>query len=299
VNKSPRYLEKPPKWAGAGFDFQEPDSFGGTPEISPRLPTRLMPFVDDHRVSATVLRDVIDRTQHLVYLAAEITAHGPNPELHDVRHIDRAMRNMVTLQVSPFGEGSFVIPAELPISEVTVDGERGGKVVTTSAVVAKFIELMGQLSDKNNQKAFELPIGVIQTVEDIGKVFERHLKGIEYAGYAEQLGEEPKLVSVNSSYVEFASAVRKIRRGRMQSGFATLEGELLSLDLIKQKAKIRYTRKDTEEQHVAVAVFDTVLSELLVRRMAKEITVFGPATYRRGRIAEIQIVHIEKDPGDE
>lgn len=290
--KSPRYLEKPPKWADDDYDLDEPATFGGTQEYAPRLPTRLLPIEDEYLVPASVLNDILDRTQYMVYLAAEVAAHGTSPELHDIRGIDKTLRHAATLKISPFGVGSFIVPAEFAIRDVVVDGEKGAKSVSTADIVNTFADLMGQLSDQDGNKANSLPIGLIQAVEEIGKSVNKHLKKIEYSASTELVPEGSKVVSVDTPFVNHATEVLRRRRGRSQSGFATVAGELVSLDLIGKRAKIRYTHKSGRTM-ITNGFFDSDMSEPLIRLMAKEVSVFGPATYDKDRIKTIQIMHID------
>lgn len=288
-----RYRKSPPKWAERGDFFDEEPASLGTPwPLAPQLPTRVLPLKDAHAVPSPFLGELIFHTQQLVYISAQIAAYGTNPEFFDTKHIDAPLRKLATLSVSAFGDGSFVIPAELAIDSIEVTSDTGKKTVTTSEIVATFSRLMKTLSDTRSDDANDLPIGIVQRVEDIGKSIGKHASRIEYDVQSDSDDSQPPIV-IDREFAQRATKVLERRKGKVQSGFVTVTGELMALDLINKKVKIRTVQNGIMRN--VVGRFDMILAEKLVRNMASEIEVYGPGTYRNRVISEVTIMSIKEE----
>src|SRR5206468_3389509 len=110
----PQYRATPPRWFREGLLLDEPATMGSPLPTPPRLDSRILPTRNEHLIPAPVLRDLIDQTQRLVFFSAQVAAFGPNPDFSDIRTLDKNVQRIATLNIAPFADGSFVIPAELP-----------------------------------------------------------------------------------------------------------------------------------------------------------------------------------------
>src|SRR5688572_27148724 len=113
-----RRFVSPPKWAIAGSPaLDDPPFTGAVPELAPRLPIRLLPRENGHVITALTLGQVATATQRILNYASYEVIHGPSPEFADLRSAESEVIALAQLEVEPFEEGSFVIPARLSENE--------------------------------------------------------------------------------------------------------------------------------------------------------------------------------------
>ncbi len=300
----PRYRTTPPRWATAGLPLPEPAALGTPLPFAPRLPTRIHPLRDQHLIPAPVLRDLIDHTQRLVFIAAQVAAFGQNPDFSDVRTIDKNVQRVATLNISPFAEGSFVIPAELEDLSATVTDRGESRELTATAVVNSFSDLMAALAPAATSETAlpairrdptaGMPIGFIQTVEDIGKMLGRHIERVDYLA---ETGPVPagRPVSVDRAFAQRATDALNARKVSSQGQIVERTGRLVSLDLQRRRGRLEVVEGDRRES--VPVVFDQSMQLPLARRMGQLVVVVGEGTFQRGRLASLLALHVG-DPED-
>lgn len=269
------YRKTPPRWYGTKLVFDEPPAIGLPFASRPQLPTRLLPVKDDYLVPAPVLSDAIDFTQRLLYFSAHVAAFGSSPGFSNLTSLDKNVKNLATLQVSPFGEGSFVIPAELTDDEVVIDyGDKQVKV-HTSKFIDTFREMMACFTNDSFDRAAVVPIGFVQTLQDYNNILGRHANRIEFTPTTESHREQQPLV-LDQTVIARAESVHKRRIGKQRTGYAKVYGLLVEINVINHTLKIA----DSDSNRTILGTFEAALLEPLIRMLGQEIAVFGPAEYR-------------------
>jgi hypothetical protein len=235
------FVDFKPKWmridSGRTESLADDPTIGLEPQHGPRLNARIVPKSDANSISALTLADTVSITQRIVnYVGCEVV-YGVRLDFADLRSIDGAVFNFAKLHVCPFEEGSFVIPSTLTerAVEIAVDGDI--RKFYTQDLLARFAEVM---SGVNSNPAFPASIGLIQAIEELGKVLRREAHEIEYGavGYTGALTNAPKKISVNSAYIEKVSNHRRFRQNPHEKP-VDLEGILTAVDLSEEKFKLR------------------------------------------------------------
>jgi hypothetical protein len=210
---------------------------GLEPEHAPRLNARIIPKTGTSKISALTLADTVSITQRIVnYVGCEVV-YGVRLDFADLRSVENSVLKYAKLHVSPFEEGSFVIPSTLTEEavEISVDGDV--RRFYTSELLARFADVMSGVYD---DQAFPTSIGLIQAIEDLGKILRREASEIEYGaiGYAGALSNTPKRISVDRNYVDQVAKHRRYRQNPHEKP-EDLQGFLTAVDISEETYKLR------------------------------------------------------------
>jgi hypothetical protein len=282
-----------PKWAREGLRrISAPDdmpNLGFPPILAPRLPTRIVPKNNTNQISVITLVETVSATQRLLYYAGYETVHGVRLDFADLRQIDSqiSVSQISKLNVEPFEEGSFIIPASLSEEEeieVTKDGEK----ITFRAqdVLQRFVDILEGVS--TGRPDFPVCIGALQVIEDLGKVLNREANILEYspAGFSRSPSERKNLV-VDRILVDFAAASRKYRLSP-QSISDLLEGQLTAVDIIRGSLKLKLPNRDSIS-----GTFTDQIQDHIIRYLGRQIRLSGIVEYKQKKPTSIRANDVE------
>lgn len=235
------YTNYVPAWAKEHKSsiLDETPNIGIEPNHAPRLPTRLIPKGGESFVSALTLIDTVQITQKILTYSAQEAAFGIQYEFSDLRSVDSSIAGLAKLRIEPFEEGSFVIPATLDekiVELAAASPTQKSRTISTRDVLARFVDVIEGVGTNSE---FAACIGVVNAVQELGRVIRRETEAIEYLPSG--LASQPKgglRLSINQSYVERVTENRE-RRLNIDYKPDHVIGRLIAVDLGRATLRIK------------------------------------------------------------
>lgn len=257
----------------------------GTPsEVLPRINTRLLPIGGIHRISAKTLSETISTTQAIVQYAGGDVYHGLNPDFADLRSLSNELLSFTRLTIEPFEEGSFVIPARLEASPITVKDSEEPRQVTAEEVVKRFDEILVSLRDQPRGQGSPVSIGAIQAVESLGKAIRREVEVIEFSSF-DSTGRPRSVLHLDHGFIERVQRIREARRST-QTQLETLEGIVTALDIEEGKLHLSIAG---QKQRV-IGHFTKLFLQSLLESLGRPVQLSGHVVWKRGKPATMQVL---------
>ena len=195
---------------------------------------------------------------------------------------------LAKLQIEPFDEGSFVIPGEFGEVVLRWPVEGGTKEFTARDVLKRFADVMRGVAASGAK--FATCLGVLDAIEQLGKVINREASGVEYApsGFSDSpMPSEPILV--DAAYVN-AAARAKLERKNRRSQPGSLEGVLTLVDVAEHKLKLRLFQP---EGKMVSGRFLAMMRERFVPLLGKGVRLHGTVKYQQNQPTSIEAVGID------
>jgi len=241
---------------------------GIQPAFAPTLPIRLLPHAQGYSISALTLGQVAMATQRIMNYAGYEAVHGSSPEFADLRSVGTDVLALSQLEIEPFEEGSFIIPARLSEDEIRL----GERALSGVDVLQRFVDSMELIATGN---ARTVSIGMIQAVEELGKITRREAH-IEYSAFGLRSRREPTLLVVDERYVQQATKAKTSRRSTTVAP-NELTGRITAVDLVKFTFTLRVN-------DVSVAGnYRDFLKDVMESSLGDTVRVYGEIEYDHNR----------------
>ena len=283
MNK-PVYLNKTPKWAQD--EAEDPSVLDDTPLIgieppyAPRLPTRLVPPDNMHSISGLTLKDTVEITQKILTYAAQEAAFGVQFEFSDLRSVNADVANLARLWIEPFETGSFVIPARLEERSIKVNTPSGDITLSSRQILNRFVLAMEGIPAIPE---FSASIGLVNSVEDLGRILKREATAIEYlpVGYSNTTNQT-RSIFVDA---EFVSRVSDNRKRRLDMSYTpdALQGRLLAVDISAATLKLRL-----DDGSEIRGTFERTAAENIVSSLGERVSLQGVVARKNKRPTSIR-----------
>jgi hypothetical protein len=211
------------------------------------------------------LSQVVATTQRILNYASYEAVHGSSPEFADLRSAENEVFELAELDVEPFEEGSFVIPAKLRERDIVVDKERQ-RTLSGVDVLDRFASAMDGIS---RGESHSVSIGMIQAVEDLGKITKREAS-IEYTAFGLQ---QPMSLVVDNSYVEKVVKTKLARRSTKTIP-DTLDGVVTAVDIIRYTFALKVSPKV-----IVKGSYESMVADKLADSLGESVRIYGVVQY--------------------
>lgn len=292
-----KYTDFRPTWAGNAEDREflsrMPD-VGHYPDPAPSVSTRILPTSGRSAVSASTLSEAITIKQRIFHYAAYEVVHGIDPTFSDMRRIDDVCLQLGKLEVEPFEEGSFIIPAELNAEPVSVPRDGTDLTFRPVDVLNRFNEVitgLGQISVD-----MHVSIGMLTEIGALNRLLRRDVQSLEFTTNFPQ-GEASARRSmrhiIDEKYLGGVNRIRKARRHEQVSSGDTLTGTLVAVDFESHKLRIKL---DAEQKIVVPGTYLPLIESDIVACMRKRVRYFGQVWYRDRIPWHIDVLKVDPAP---
>lgn len=253
-----------PRWwkAGSARDnpLSETPTTGFEPHRAPRIPTRILPTHGGSYLSASTLKDTIDCTQRILRYVSYEVVHGVQPEFGDLRSAEESVLELAQLNVEPFEEGSFVIPAVMSEDEVLI----GNVSYRSQQVLDRFAEVITNIGNAK----FPTSIGLVNAIEELGKITRREADRIEYYPTVSYQFESPTL-TVDEDYIRIVSRSREERQNPSIRP-DHVRGVITAVDLVKGTFNLRLMDRTSVRGR-----YEAFIAEQMARALNREVEISG------------------------
>ncbi len=274
-----QFVDFVPTWAQtpSAHAFDDLPITGTPPTLAPRLPIRLLPYASKHSISAVTLGQVAAITQRILNYASYEVVHGIASEFADLRTAENEVFALAELTVEPFEEGSFIIPTKLSENDICINNQPFSGV----QVLDRFVNAMQSIADGD---AYAVSLGMIQAVEDLGKITRREAS-IEYFALGLQRQEPPRVL-VDDAYVKLATKT-KLKRRNIKTMPDTLEGVIVAIDLLK------YTFSLKVDKSIVRGSYESIVAEKIANSLGESVKVHGVVQFERDQPRHIRAMVLE------
>lgn len=254
---------RPRSWKSGSDHLAETPITGLEPAYAPRIPTRILPAGGGNSITAATLSDTISSTQRILRYVCYEVIHGVRAEFADLRTAGDEVLKLATMDVEPFESGSFVIPASLRETEVSVDS----RSYNSQQVLDHFVEVMQRIEDPR----FPTSIGLVHAVEELGRITRREADRIEYYPTSKHQQVE---IAVDRKYIEAVSRSRQERQSPKQV-VDEVTGVVTAVDLVRASFNLRLPDRTTIK-----GSFESFIAEQMVRALNASVKVEGVVEFR-------------------
>jgi len=253
----------------------------------PILATRILPR-GNGALDVLALAKTFATTQKLMLYAGHEEVRGPNPDLSGIRSTDKTISAVSRLEVWPqsFKEGSFVIEASLPDAEVVGQAGDGQHRVTSRDVLRRFSHYVS--ATDGTMRLMQLPIGVLQALEDFRMLVGREAEQIEFRSILlpDDLTEAKPVVLTIEHVRRVSLALTQRRTGEV--GERELEGVVSAVDLQRGTLKLQ-----TANDRTIPGTFSDLVRQPLARSLGLTVRVFGITETQDGEASFIRVLRVE------
>jgi hypothetical protein len=256
---------------------------GYSPDLPPRIPTRVIPRNGGGHLSFDSLSDILLSIQHTVISVAHELVYGVDLFFRDMRKISKEVTQFARVHAEPFEEGSFIIHAELDDRTTEI----GGKKVTTRQVVERYVEVLSGIAKEGHE--FPTSLAVLHSIEEMDKALKRDVARVELApsgSYEQEAFSSP--VVIDPDYVIQVMNARLHRLSR-RTEYGSIKGVLRAVDTTQRRFKLEVERG----RPIVPGEYIEELEVQMILALGKSVQITGYVSYLGGAPHQIKATLVD------
>jgi hypothetical protein len=284
-----------PKWARNSQDrelLSEMPDIGRAPPPLPSVTTRIFPVRGGSRISASTLGDMVLLKQRIVNYVAYEVVRGIDPAFSDLRKIDDDCLQLARLDVEPFDEGSFIVPAELCADPIVIQDADVARTISATDIVERLNVVMQELPQQGVD--FNVSMGLLTEINSLNKLLKRDVASLELMTTLPRevdkgTNKQTMRHCVDQEYLKRVESIRSTRQRTRICDGEELVGALVALDFESRKLKIKL---DFDNGLTVTGSFPPQLESQLVPCLMKNARFVGKVRFEYRTPKHIEIVKV-------